>query len=70
MDAKNRQKKVVKNSKDEDKRTSNKMTTSPIEKGEITLHTSEEDMSIIVADKNEENQPILTLIRMGFLVDL
>ena len=52
MDAKNRQKKVVKNSKDVDKSPSNETTTSPIEEGEITIHTSEEDISIIVADKN------------------
>ena len=30
-----------------------------MEEGEITIHTSEEDMSIIIADKNEVNQPIL-----------
>ena len=60
MDAKNRQKKVIKRSKEDDsKEPSNKMFAFPVEEGEITLQVSKEDMSIIVADKIKENQPIL-----------
>ena len=57
MDARSNSKKPIKSSKDKDKKSTNK-PTSPMEEGEITIHTSEEDMSIIAADKNETNQPI------------
>ena len=58
MDARNNSKKPTKSSKEKDKKSTNKPTT-PMEESEITIHTSEEDMSIIAADKNEANQPIL-----------
>ena len=60
MDTKNRQKKAIRRSKENDgKEPSNKTSASPIEDGEITLQVLEEDMPIIVADKIEENQPLL-----------
>ena len=58
MDARTISKKPSKSSKDKEKKLNNKPTT-PMEENEITTHTSEEDMSIIAADKIEASQPIL-----------
>ena len=52
MDAQTNPKKPSKSSKDKEKKSNNKPTT-PMEENEITIHTSEEDMSIIVANKIE-----------------
>ena len=52
MDARTISKKPSKSSKDKEKKLNNKPTT-PMEENEITTHTSEEDMSIIVANKIE-----------------
>ena len=58
MNARTNPKKPSKNLKEKDKKLINKPLTS-MEDNEITIHTSKEDMSIIVADKTEANQPIL-----------
>ena len=58
MDAKNRQKKVNKRSRENDnKEPSDKITPPTIEEEEITMQTLEGDISIISLDKSEENQP-------------
>ena len=51
MDTRTNPKKPSKSSKDKEKKLITKPST-PMEDNEITIHTSEEDMSIIVADKN------------------
>ena len=58
MDARINSKKPSKSSKEKEKKLNYKPTT-PMEEGKITIHTSEENMSIIVADKIEASQPIL-----------
>ena len=58
MDTRINSKKPSKSSKDKDKKSNDKPTT-PMEEGENTIHTSKEDLSIIMADKTEESQPTL-----------
>ena len=58
MDTRINSKKPSKSLKDKDKKSNDKPTT-PMEEGENTIHTSEEDLSIIMADKTEESQPTL-----------
>lgn len=58
MDTRINSKKPSKSLKDKDKKSNDKPTT-PMEEGENTIHTSKEDLSIIMADKTEESQPTL-----------